>query len=105
MKENRFNFVTTFHAKHDHGKEMVKSWLKNVDHKKTNAVLNVYYEGNPYELAEEVGWTDIESANKHNGFFDIEKYYTDMNILKRFLNHIKINLCLLKLIVILMINN
>ena len=53
MKENRFNFVTTFHAKHDHGKEMVKSWLKNVDHKKTNAVLNVYYEGDPKELAEE----------------------------------------------------
>jgi hypothetical protein len=77
LKENRFNFVTTFHAKHNHGKEMVKSWLKNVDHKKTNAVLNVYYEGDPKELAEEVGWTDIESAKQHNGFIYIEKYYTD----------------------------
>lgn len=71
-----YNFVTTFHSGHKHGFEMVKSWLKNVDHQKTNAILHVYYEGDIQELEREVGWTTSGLSTSHKGFIMTDTYHT-----------------------------
>lgn len=53
---------------------MVKSWLKNVDHKKTRAILHVYFEGDIAELEKEVGWDSSDKEKDHSGFIFVEKY-------------------------------
>ena len=63
MKNNRYNFVTTFADRHKHGIDMVKSWLANVCDK--HAILHVYYEGDLDALLKEI---DVRDPDQHNGF-------------------------------------